>query len=403
MKFLTPDTVRTVKINTDSITIKEKIIPDSAKATKDLISKDCPVWAKKGMPMKNGGLLNDGTGIPRGITVHNTGDIKTPSGTNAAEQYSRATWPNCNMGGVTVHFYVYKNEIWQNLKETERGRHASDQSRRKEGHRKGQVIGGNVDTIAIECIGPSIESETTAQKLCAYLCNKYKLDPFFDIYTHNFFMGRPEIVVPGASKNCPIYILPHLSNFITGVQKYYYLMNTPAPPPKPPVDLKPPVTPPSVIKYYDVVTSLFGYTTAVDAKKDVSRKTTLAPDKYIIFREFDGMLNLTKTKNVPGSWVNPAMNKVAPKPVTPAKPVAPPKPKPTAYKVYDKGQLVKQVKNALYASSTTDKVSKLISGKYYAYDGQIVNGRIRVTVKRSFCGKKPVWMFVTGWVGAEKA
>ena len=70
--------------------------------------------------MKPCAKLNNGTGKPKGITVHNTGDIKVTSGTSAAEQYTRATF-NGNMSGVVVHFYVWDDEIWQNLREDERG------------------------------------------------------------------------------------------------------------------------------------------------------------------------------------------------------------------------------------------------------------------------------------------
>ena len=47
-------------------------------------------------------------------------DVRVASGTNAAEQYTRATY-NGNMSGVVVHFYVWDTEIWQNLREDERG------------------------------------------------------------------------------------------------------------------------------------------------------------------------------------------------------------------------------------------------------------------------------------------
>jgi N-acetylmuramoyl-L-alanine amidase CwlA len=204
MAFLKPDTISTT---TNGLIIKQKIIPDSMKAAKDVAS-----WCKKGSKMKPGAKLNNGTGKPKGITIHNTGDIKVAAGTNAAEQYTRATF-NGNMAGVVVHFYVWDNEIWQNLREDERGWHAADGSTRRKSQRKdGSTIGGNLDTIAIECIGNRKGSEDTTAKLAAHLCKKYKLDPATDIYTHKYFYP---------AKNCPLYILPHWSSFLSSVREYY--------------------------------------------------------------------------------------------------------------------------------------------------------------------------------------
>ena len=206
--ILKPDKIRTVKTPSGAIiAIKEKIIPNSARAKKNVAS-----YVKKGQPMKPCKLLNDGAGKPKGITIHNTNDIKVPKGTTPAEQYTRATWPNCNMGGSVVHFFVYKGDIWQNLAESEQGIHAADSGTRRASHRKGEKIGGNLDTIAIECIGKIAESEDTTAKLAAYLLHKYGLNPDTDLYTHQDFYTK---------KKCPVYILPHWSSFVAKVKQYY--------------------------------------------------------------------------------------------------------------------------------------------------------------------------------------
>lgn len=206
MAILKPDKIRTEKTRSGgTITIKEKIIPDNARAKKKVAS-----YVTKGALMKPCAKLTNGTGKPRGITIHNTNNIIT-IGTTPAEQYTRATWPNCNMGGSVVHFYVYKTDIWQNLSESEQGWHAADGATRRAPHRAGEKIGGNLDTIAIECIGNIAESEDTTAKLAAYLCAKYGLDPELDIYTHKEFYAK---------KNCPAYILPHWKNFIAKVKQY---------------------------------------------------------------------------------------------------------------------------------------------------------------------------------------
>lgn len=215
MAFLTPDKVRVENIGGSTITIKEKITPNGAKATKDICS-----YVKKGQPVKPNALLNNGTGKPKGITVHNTAMIQCASGTTPAEQYARATYPNGNMNGVAVHYWVCGTDIWQQLSDNERGWHAADGSSRRTDHRGGQT-GGNVDTISIECIGKDKLSEDTLAKLVAFLCQKHGLDPALDVYTHNYWMHGRDSIVQGARKNCPIYILPHWSEFLSNVKKYH--------------------------------------------------------------------------------------------------------------------------------------------------------------------------------------
>lgn len=207
MAFLTPDKTITAAVAGGTITIKQKITPDGARATKDICS-----YVKKGGLVKPNAKLSGGTGKPQGITVHNTGDISVASGTNPAEQYARATYPNGNMNGVAVHYWVWHSEIWQQLSDDERGWHAADGSSRRSSQRAGEQIGGNLDTISIECIGADAESEDTTAKLVAYLLQKHGLSPVTDVYTHNYFYSK---------KYCPAYILPHWSAFMDTVKKYY--------------------------------------------------------------------------------------------------------------------------------------------------------------------------------------
>lgn len=58
------------------------------------------------------------------------------------------------------------------------------------------------------------------------------------------------------------------------------------------------------------------------------------------------------------------------------------------------------LKNAkLYANAYTKNVSNKVSGEYYIYDAQSVNGRLRITNAPENCGKTPLNVFVTGWIG----
>ena len=66
--------------------------------------------------------------------------------------------------------------------------------------------------------------------------------------------------------------------------------------------------------------------------------------------------------------------------------------------VLKKGNSVRLVNAKLYKSATTDKASKTINGTYYVYDGEIINGRYRITNNVKNVGRKPMAFFVTGWI-----
>lgn len=195
---LTPDKTRVEY----GLTIHEKIIPWGT------------VWAKnygsykKGDKYKADRLLSGGTGKAAGVTIHNT------DGSADAETYTRATYPNQNMKDSRVHYYTDDKEAWQNLLETEVGWHAGDG--------RGN---GNETTIAIEIImhGKAIANDAAAEdngaKLAAILLLRHGLG-IDKLYTHNHWMGHPDSIVYGASKNCPFYILPHWDTFKAKVAAY---------------------------------------------------------------------------------------------------------------------------------------------------------------------------------------
>jgi len=205
MAYLVPDYTRIINFAGKTLTIKEKIIPDGLKATKDIAS-----YMKKGDLMKPCRKLNGGKSA-KGVTTHNTEMITTPADTNPAEQYCRSTY-NGNMKGVVPHFYVWRTEIWQLLREDEQGYHAADGTSRRGSQRQFETIGGNVDTIAIEAIGNETETEDTAALLTAYLLKKHDLSPLTDVYTHKYFYS---------AKSCPAYILPHWHVYMAKIDDYY--------------------------------------------------------------------------------------------------------------------------------------------------------------------------------------
>lgn len=61
------------------------------------------------------------------------------------------------------------------------------------------------------------------------------------------------------------------------------------------------------------------------------------------------------------------------------------------------GDVVKLNKDKLYHASTGEKAA-VRTGTFYLYDGVKVNGRYRVTNKPERVNKKPVALYVSGWV-----
>lgn len=152
-------------------------------------------------------LLSGGTGKVKGVTIHNTNDLKNVE--EDAEQYTRATWPNANMNDARVHYYVDDINAWQNLREDEVGWHAGDGRK---------ATGGNETTLSIEIImdgsgsKEDLKAEENGVLLAALLLKKHGLS-VNELYTHNHWMGHPDSIVQGARKNCPLYILPHWAQF----------------------------------------------------------------------------------------------------------------------------------------------------------------------------------------------
>lgn len=285
-----------------------------------------------------------------GITVHNTDWISVASGTTPAEQYTRATY-NGNMKDVRVHYYVDNTCAWQNLPLTLSGWHAADGSGN-----------GNHRTIAIECIMSSAynstdkKSEDNCARLAAALLKKYGLD-INHLYTHTHWLnvrdGKSGTVdylntAKNSYKMCPAYILPHWAEFKKKVESYLNTGSTTSNP-----------TPANQLyrvrkSWSDAKSQIGAYSSLENAKKACKAGYSV----------FDNSGNVVYT---------------------------------VAEKTYTKGAKITLNNTTLYSSSTVKTGTKK-SGTYYLYDGQVVNGRMRITNSASNCGKTPAGSYVTGWV-----
>ncbi len=182
----------------NGLTINEKIIPWGA------------VWTKSygnfaaGTKYKADRYMTGGTGKILGITIHNT------EGVADAETYTRATYPNQNMGSARVHYYVDDKEAWQNLLDNEVGWHSG----------MGNYSTGNESYIAIEIImnGSAISDNNKARSngalLCAILMKRHGLT-ISDVVTHSHW---------NSAKKCPLYLIDDWGGFLKEVEEKYAMI-----------------------------------------------------------------------------------------------------------------------------------------------------------------------------------
>lgn len=175
----------------NGVTVNEKVIPDGT------VWKDDVKAVKAGYPA--GGLYKKqvllcGTGKPKFVTIHNTGDLDHVN--DDAEQYTRATY-NENMGSARVHFYVDDLGAWQNLKagtglfeadpegSAEVGGHAGDSS---------HADGGNMTSLSIEIImndtaDHDAKAKDNGARVAAWLLWKHCLT-VESLVTHTYWVNK---------------------------------------------------------------------------------------------------------------------------------------------------------------------------------------------------------------------
>ena len=188
MALLTPDAVYQML----GVTVNEKIIPDGSR------------WADAAKAVNAGFYANAlykaekllcGTGRAQSVTIHNTGDLANVY--DDGEQYTRATWPNQNMGSSRVHFFVDDVCAWQDLK-AGTGMTAADPEGSAEvsWHAGDGAIagGGNMTSLSIEIImGDTAEHDAKARdngaRVAAWLLWKHGLT-VDKLVTHTYWVNR---------------------------------------------------------------------------------------------------------------------------------------------------------------------------------------------------------------------
>lgn len=227
-------------------------------------------------------------------------------------------------------------------------------------------------------------------KWCADVCKRNGIPKLYYDGTKNGSLTFHEMY---ANTNCPgPYIKSKVNYICSEVNK---LIGAKSPTTASTKVTDTPTTKTSTGNQYQVVTTVYGYTSASDAISDKDRKVTVKPGTYYIYNETSSAVNVTKTKSSPGAWIAKSKN-VKPTSNNPAQAIR-----------YDwkKGQAVKltKAKTQLFANdSSATPAATLSPGTYYIYDGiQCDLGRFRITTKAESCGKTPIGKYVTGYVSAD--
>lgn len=188
MALLTPNAVYVM----NGVTVNEKIIPDGTRWTDTTKAINAGFSANA---LYKAQKLLCGAGKTQYVTIHNTNDLEGVH--DDGEQYTRATWPNQNMGSARVHFFVDDVCAWQNLRagtglcaadpegSAEVSWHAGDGS---------IANGGNMTSLSIEIImGDTAEHDAKARdngaRIAAWLLWRHGLS-IDKLVTHTYWVNR---------------------------------------------------------------------------------------------------------------------------------------------------------------------------------------------------------------------
>jgi hypothetical protein len=69
---------------------------------------------------------------------------------------------------------------------------------------------------------------------------------------------------------------------------------------------------------FTVTYATSGFFTAADARLGRNKRTTVQPGIYYIFNQADGMINVSRLPNIPGSWINPNLQSTSSNVPTPS-------------------------------------------------------------------------------------
>lgn len=255
---LTPDYTYSTP---NGVPVNVKIIPDGYRWKDD--QKAIAAQCSPGSLYKKNQKLSGGSGKVKYVTVHNTNDLANIE--DDGECYTRATYPNENMGTARVHYYVDDLCAWQNLKAgtgmpgdpkglAEVGWHATDGS---------TADGGNMTSLGVEIVmndstvGHDAMAYDKGARLCAWLLFVHDL-PISRLVTHSYWNAKKNglscsdvdqqcVKYVSGQHWCPYYIfnstnesgaLANWKKFKSLVNTYLQALKAPPVPVNPFVDVK---------------------------------------------------------------------------------------------------------------------------------------------------------------------
>lgn len=141
----------------------------------------------------------------------------------------------------------------------------------------------------------SDKSMATLIKLCADICKRNGISKLYFDGTTNGTLTRHNMF---QNTNCPgPYIERHTQYICDEVNKLLSGSGEDSNPV------------PSNPDMYTVVVSLKGYYTAADAISGKNPRVTVVPGNYYVYNQTSDAVNVTKSKGVPGAWINKSLNK----------------------------------------------------------------------------------------------
>lgn len=234
------------------------------------------------------GKYNARRGLIEGITIHHNAGVATVA---QLLEYANTTTRN-----MSFNYCINDYDIGMDVEEKNR---AWTSSSAANDHR----------CVTIEVCNSSAggdwpisdASMDTLIKLCADICKRNGIKKLFYDGTTNGTLTRHEMF---ASTGCPgPYIKAHTDYICDEVNKLIG-ESTPSEPVKPDT----PVTPPVNDKKYEVVTVLKGYYTSADAVAGRNPVRSVEPGTYFVYNETAEAVNVTRTKSVPGAWIDKSKN-----------------------------------------------------------------------------------------------
>lgn len=147
------------------------------------------------------------------------------------------------------------------------------------------VSGHNGDTYHICVVGNFAQTQLQGVQLQRLLERiRFNVNRFPNV-TFDRVLGHREF--PNQSTSCPVINMTNIRNQARTT-----------------TDDSRPATP-ETSETFVITQATGGFQTAADAANNRNRVTTVQPGTYHVFNRAQGMVNLTRTRGVPGSWINP--------------------------------------------------------------------------------------------------